>query len=853
MNHSLPGSKTRCRRTSSFVLLGSLAFAVLGCGTEDPADQAFATTEDSLTRHLVVFDYSMPRMFGNDFDNDGIIDLQPVKPSDAALSPVVGNWVRPQAYKVVLDACASEPAVNYTWTVTLPTGTVRVDAGASCITTAQIPRQGTYPVALTATYREPGQIPGSFVNAPVTVRGNITVKNYLVVSVGDSIASGEGTPDVEGVRGQLWPNATISEPRWSDRRCHRSANSGHARAALDLENSDEHSSVTFISLACSGASIATGLLGSYAGQEPSSDTLPPLPPQIDEARRLTCPSVPSFGTPPPCPTIDALLMTVGANDLGFGDIVKTCATPSDTCSEGPLINVNEDLLPKLGALPALYDQLAARIKQRLPVKQVYVAEYQDPTHSDDGQYCNELVLPGAVADAFSLPGPFGGDIAPDGNIDHTDVVWAHKNLIAPLNARLLAAAQRNGWKPVVGITDEFKKHGYCANDRWIVRYEESKNRQINQDGTMHPNVAGHIAMGRHIAASLLEDTTLARSRLAALAPPTNNNVYVFGRTATDTVQLNVFGGAAWTGWTSLGGSVSSAPVAVEPAAFQVMVLAVDKNGALSRNTWSQEVQRWTGFRPLMTLTNQRGDVNERLEIRVVDTPAVARGRNGMLHIVAIGGDGRLWHKPFTPGTRQDDYNGVDAAWRPTNSPPFTGRPSIVANGPNEIDVVVRGAEHDLLHGWMNAGVWGWESFGNFIIGNPKITSATADRLDIFAIGGDNQLWHQWWARSWGWGGWERFDGGNATSDPDVVVWGVDQDDMFVRSRSLGATHLVYGGAWSPLALPSSSSPLTLTSGVSAAVSRAGVEDAFAELSDGSIVNWALRNGAWKATSLGRFR
>jgi hypothetical protein len=134
------------------------------------------------------------------------------------------------------------------------------------------------------------------------------------------------------------------------------------------------------------------------------------------------------------------------------------------------------------------------------------------------------------------------------------------------------------------------------------------------------------------------------------------------------------------------------------------------------------------------------------------------------------------------------------------------------------------------------------------MGNPKITSAASDRLDIFAIGGDNQLWHQWWG-SWGWGGWERFDGGNATSDPDVVVWGVDQNDMFVRSNTLGATHLVYGGVWS--SLPVSASPLA--SAVNAVVSRPGVEDAFAELSDGSIVNWSLRNSAWTATSLGRFR
>jgi hypothetical protein len=260
-----------------------------------------------------------------------------------------------------------------------------------------------------------------------------------------------------------------------------------------------------------------------------------------------------------------------------------------------------------------------------------------------------------VADKFTLAGGIG---VPDGNIDHTDVVWAHRSLILPLNRTLLAAAQRNGWKPVVGITDEFKKHGYCANDHWIVRYDESKNRQINEDGTMHPNVAGHIAMARHIAASILEDTTLPRSRLAALAPPGSSNVYVFGRTASDTIQTNVYTGSFWPGWTSLGGWVSSAPVAVEPRPLQVMVLAADKNGALVRNTYAQEVQRWTGFRAFNMLTNQPGDFGGLRGLRVVDTPAVARGRDGKVQVVAIGDDGRLWHMAVSPGTRQDDFQRV---------------------------------------------------------------------------------------------------------------------------------------------------------------------------------------------------
>jgi len=44
---------------------------------------------------------------------------------------------------------------------------------------------------------------------------------------------------------------------WQDQRCDRSGYSGPAQAALALEAADPHTSVTFISFACSGASLNT--------------------------------------------------------------------------------------------------------------------------------------------------------------------------------------------------------------------------------------------------------------------------------------------------------------------------------------------------------------------------------------------------------------------------------------------------------------------------------------------------------------------------------------------------------------------------------------------------------------------
>lgn len=103
---------------------------------------------------------------------------------------------------------------------------------------------------------------------------------------------------------------------WQDTRCHRSANSSQARAALQIEDSDPRTSVTFVHIACSGAQIDKGLVGSYRGVEPVAGET--LDPQIDQVRDL-------IGDR----EIDALLISIGGNDVNFGEMIKTCVKQED--------------------------------------------------------------------------------------------------------------------------------------------------------------------------------------------------------------------------------------------------------------------------------------------------------------------------------------------------------------------------------------------------------------------------------------------------------------------------------------------------------------------------------------------
>jgi hypothetical protein len=96
----------------------------------------------------------------------------------------------------------------------------------------------------------------------------IRVRDILLVSIGDSAASGEGDPDItDGNGNALWadsPNAGQHD---------RSGRAAAAKAALAIEQADPHTSVTFVDVTVSGAPIRPldpndpGIIKEVSGKE----------------------------------------------------------------------------------------------------------------------------------------------------------------------------------------------------------------------------------------------------------------------------------------------------------------------------------------------------------------------------------------------------------------------------------------------------------------------------------------------------------------------------------------------------------------------------------------------------------
>jgi hypothetical protein len=107
------------------------------------------------------------------------------------------------------------------------------------------------------------------------------VRQITVLGLGDSFASGEGSPDIPAtLTGRPDPNAKEkvdlgpSAAQWLERNCHRSLLGPQARAIMQYAAANPHTEVNFIYVPCSGAEIVEGILEPYLGaNEHSRHTL----------------------------------------------------------------------------------------------------------------------------------------------------------------------------------------------------------------------------------------------------------------------------------------------------------------------------------------------------------------------------------------------------------------------------------------------------------------------------------------------------------------------------------------------------------------------------------------------------
>jgi lysophospholipase L1-like esterase len=267
---------------------------------------------------------------------------------------VAENYLNPadHAIEVRLTGILT-PGATCTWSFGSEGEAVPTTATAEC----------SAPVRTRVPYGKPTKVTVDLTTPGEPVRratADIAVRDLLIAGLGDSIASGDGNPDRpvalsdEGFcfrRFALAGNAQYFRPgrvafsgdkacggdvgagsdlpawarlsaRWMNGACHRSLYGYQLRAALALAIESPHLAVTFLPLACTGATIADGLFNGQRSRELNcaGDGTPcptTTPAQITQLRAIMT----RAQRGQPARTLDLVFLTVGANDINFSGLV----------------------------------------------------------------------------------------------------------------------------------------------------------------------------------------------------------------------------------------------------------------------------------------------------------------------------------------------------------------------------------------------------------------------------------------------------------------------------------------------------------------------------------------------------
>ncbi len=348
---------------------------------------------------------------------------------------------------------------------------------------------------------------------------------YRVVVLGDSYAAGEGAP---GTPGQYNADGTNGDPRavWSGsaadraftgdvesnltlgaRRCHRSPLATAPVAVQALQDEFPQIEFSFRSFACSGASINRGLIGPYDGAEPI-DHDHQVPAQLAQANDYL------ESLPADSRRIDALVMNVGGNNLGFGQIIQNCTeipVGTNPCSPPDKHDTEAILLTGAGTadpantglddLPRLFDTLDHRLDRAATGNlQLDVV----PDH---------VLLTGVPN---PLAGDFGGCASLTGQYDYENRItsaersWINTTVFPMINQAFSdGALGRWDFVPLASAVP----NGMCASSgRMLNRNRDALVAQGAtvassfgigvSHGWVHPNRSGYAAMAGVLAGAL---------------------------------------------------------------------------------------------------------------------------------------------------------------------------------------------------------------------------------------------------------------------------------------------------------------------------------------------------------------
>lgn len=285
------------------------------------------------------------------------------------------------------------------------------------------------------------------------------IKDVWLVVMGDSYLSGEGCPNVRR-------KSSDSPAVWIESNCHRSNNSFAFLTYQKLV--DKYPKVGFLLsfTACSGASVAEGLMGEFKFQRPQIDVLNSILTDI----RYECPQ--GCKTRP-----DLLLLSVGANDLQFGRLAESLLIGEFGQDESLLAEIPGRLDSLRLQLANLSDLLSgANSSLNLPSDRILFVDYFDPIvnfHLVDSGSCEDF-----------------------GEAKLVDLLLARQLVVRPFFHLITNVTAELNWISVKNVGANLDANGICTPVRenaLVANVVESLTIQADPHGAFHPNCRGQRA------------------------------------------------------------------------------------------------------------------------------------------------------------------------------------------------------------------------------------------------------------------------------------------------------------------------------------------------------------------------
>jgi lysophospholipase L1-like esterase len=262
---------------------------------------------------------------------------------------------------------------------------------------------------------------------------------------------------------QNWQRAGA---QWMNPACHRSLYSYQTRTALALAVTHPHVSVTYLPLACTGATITNGLLGSQRPREcvvtaNGTNCQGAINAQVSELRD----AIAAAKRRQPNRTLDLLLLSVGANDIDFSGLVADVIVDGET---------ERQLFRRTGVLGSV-DSSRTALTRELPQRFASLREALKPLVGAD---LSRVVFvsygnPALNGDAPCAGGRGGFDIHPAFNADPrrlaTVAAYVESEFLPRLRDIVLCRGGvlcRDPANDAMTLVDAhqpaFAAHGFCA-------------------------------------------------------------------------------------------------------------------------------------------------------------------------------------------------------------------------------------------------------------------------------------------------------------------------------------------------------------------------------------------------------